>query len=257
MKNLSYVEAVESASHYNRLYQYTTYEALEKIITNNSLRLTRIDLLNDGVENQKIFKLWKNKVYVSCFTHREDESYFFWETYAKRSLEGIRISFETKQLHHLSIHPDETCEKDALVECKRSDCNHIFSSKDDLSSWGVRDYSCVDIAYVPRNLTFDDDDNFQGRIKYTEWDMEAETRLRVAIRPKCLEFYLNDTEFEYYTPENKYIFAKLPKSALKSMTITLSPHASIATKKKLDRLLKDNNLYEDVVILESILTGEV
>lgn len=84
MKNLSYVEAVESASHYKRLYQYTTYEALEKIITNNSLRLTRIDLLNDGVENQKVFKLWKNKVYVSCFTHREDESYFFWETYAKK-----------------------------------------------------------------------------------------------------------------------------------------------------------------------------
>lgn len=254
MKNLNYIEAVESASHHKRLHQYTTYSALEKIITNKSLRFTRIDSLNDGIENQKILELWKNKVYVSCFTHRENESCFFWDTYGKKSPEGIMISFDTKQLQRLSIHPDERCEKDSLAGCKKSDLNHSFSSDDDLSSWGIYDYSCLDIAYVPRNITFESDDHFQGRIKYKEWDMEAETRLRVAIRPKCLDV---DKKAEYYRPENKYIFAKLSKSVLKSMSIILSPYASISTKDKVARLLKDNNLYEDVVISESVLTGEV
>ena len=54
MKNISYERSIELAKQHKTIYQYTTYESLEKIITNRALRFTRIDLLNDYIENQKL-----------------------------------------------------------------------------------------------------------------------------------------------------------------------------------------------------------
>lgn len=86
MERYSYENAVYQANQHPVVHQYTTFEALDKIINNKSLRLTRIDLLNDTVENKHMLELWKKKVYVSCFTHREAESYFF----GKHMLEEIQ-----------------------------------------------------------------------------------------------------------------------------------------------------------------------
>ena len=60
----------ENAVYHSLVHQYTTLAALDKIINNKSLRLTRIDLLNDTVENERMLELWQKKTFVSCFTHR-------------------------------------------------------------------------------------------------------------------------------------------------------------------------------------------
>ena len=60
-----YENAVASAKKHRLIHQYTTFEALEKILCNKSLRLTRVDQLNDIVENDRMLDLWKEKVYVS------------------------------------------------------------------------------------------------------------------------------------------------------------------------------------------------
>ena len=86
--------------------------------------------------------------------------------------------------------------------------------------------------------------------------MESETRIRVAIRPKCLEVRNKAAEIEYLTPENEYVFAKLPETCFESMVITLSPYADKTLRSKVEKLLLDNGLQDKVQIRDSVLTGE-
>jgi hypothetical protein len=57
MELYSYENAVYQANRHTLVHQYTTLIALDKIINNKSLRLTRIDLLNDTVENERMLEL--------------------------------------------------------------------------------------------------------------------------------------------------------------------------------------------------------
>ena len=81
MEQYSYDNAVSQAKQHPLVHHYTTFDALNEIINNKSLQLTRIDLLNDTAENKSLHELWQKKVFVSCFTHRKTESYFFWKQY--------------------------------------------------------------------------------------------------------------------------------------------------------------------------------
>ena len=67
MEQYSYQNATYQANQHTIVHQYTTFDALDKIVNNKSLRLTRIDLLNDTVENERILELWQKKIFVSCF----------------------------------------------------------------------------------------------------------------------------------------------------------------------------------------------
>jgi hypothetical protein len=257
MDQYSFERAVCAAQQHRLIYQYTTFGALEKIIGNKSLRLSRLDLVNDKIENSAITKLWKQKVFVSCFTHREHESYFFWKTYAKGSTDGVRITFDSRTLGGLSVHPDEKCKETPLSLCKRSSIGVAASTDIKAENWGVYDYSCIDIMYLPRDETGECLENYQGRLKYIEWDMECETRLRIAVRPKGLEFISDGRINKYLIPENDYIYVLLSDEVLNSMQITLTPVANKDLRGKVERLLRENNLFDKVQINRSVLTGEV
>ncbi len=252
-----YSQAVSLANSHKRLFQYTRFEALEKIIGNKSLRLTRLDKVNDITENCQLIELWKKKIYVSCFTHREYESLFFWNAYSKGQSDGVMFSIERKYLSKLPIYTDEKCINDELNFCNKSSIDSPYSDEVSGLTWGIYDYSCIDIEYCDRKTNDDDDENFVGRKKYIEWDMEYESRLRVAIRPKILEVYADGNKLSYHKPKNEYLYAKLPKACLESLRIVLSPFAEKDLKERVIRLLKDNNLYENVSIFESVLTHEI
>lgn len=257
MDKYNYQNAVDRAKKHSVISQYTDLCALKKIIGNKTLRFTRMDKVNDKIENDKIHELWKNKVYVSCFTYREYESYFFWNTYAKCKPCGIMISFQTKHLHDLLFYPDEKCQTSHLEACKQTIPEATFNENVSSEYWGVYDYSCIDISYIPRSMDLKKLDHFQGRIKYHEWDMECETRLRIAIRPKCQEYFIERDKFLYRRPSNEYLYAKLPDECLQSMTITLSPFDNGVLKDEVEKLLKDNDLYGKINVIESIFTGEL
>ena len=259
MEKYSYENAVNNAQKHTVISQYTDLYALRKIIGNKCLRFTRVNELNDLVENQNMHDLWKKKVYVSCFTHREHESYFFWSTYCKSNPCGVMISFQINTLQKLNFYPDEKCQEIPLAECQKTILNSPFSENVSADTWGIRDYSCVDVGYIPRGMKFDEIEHFQGRIKYHEWDMECETRLRVAIRPKGYEFNFQcKEEDKYFRPLNKYLYAKLTSECLETMTITLSPFGdSVGLKEDVEKLLIENGLYGKVKILDSNLSGEL
>ena len=116
-----------------------------------------------------------------------------------------------------------------------------------------RELSCSLI----RNQIPQENEYFQGRIKYHEWDMECETRIRVAIRPKCQEAKSFRALDRYYRPSDKYLYAKLPIGSLETMTITLSPYAHDSLQEEVENLLKYNNLFGKVKVIKSILTDEL
>lgn len=253
----TFEDAVANASKHQWVHQYTRFDALEKIIGNRSLRLSRIDTLNDTLENRHMHDLWKKKVYVSCFTHRAYESYFFWKTYAKGCSSGVMLSFRSSCLQGLSIHPDAKCEEPPLEKCNRSELSTAFSPAVDASTWGVFDYSVLDVMYCPRNINLSKLEHFQGRLKFQEWDMECETRIRVAIRPKGIEYQFTDDKQYFYIPGDDYVYAKLPEECLKSMIITISPYADDSLRCKIEQLLTANGLQYKIPIRRSVLTGEI
>jgi hypothetical protein len=258
MENYSYENAIRSAERHHIIAQYTDLYALKKIIGNKCLRFTRVDELNDLVENQNMHDLWKKKVYVSCFTYREHESYFFWSTYCKCKPCGVMISFQANTLQKLSFYPNEKCHGMPLDECRQTIQNSPFSENVSADTWGIYDYSCIDIAYISRDIKFDEIEHFQGRIKYYEWDLECETRLRVAIRPKCLEVkWQGGNNDIYLRPDNKYLYAKIPLECLETMTITLSPFCNVSLREEVEKLLSENGLYNKIKILDSCLFGEI
>lgn len=263
----SYQEAAERGKSHKRLYQYTDIKALEKILTNCSLRCTRADKLNDVKENEKIIDIWKKKIYVSCFTHRDYESYFFWKTYALKKEEnitieeaikkGIMLSFEVSTLTDLEVYSDSECNSAPLSLCKMTDDSVNFDATVNTTFWGVFDYSFIDVSYVSRNDSLEQIDNFQGRVKYHEWDMECETRLRIAIRSRGEEVQYENGVFSYYTPNEEYLYVKLSEECLKNMTITLSPFADNESSKAVDTLLKKLRLDGVIEVKNSVLMSEV
>lgn len=256
MEQYSYENAVYQANQHILVHQYTTLAALDKIINNKSLRLTRIDLLNDTVENERMLELWQKKTFVSCFTHRDSESYFFWKTYSKGDPTGVKLSLDARSLCQLTIHPDAMCAEEQLSICKRTILDSSFADAISSEAWGIYDSSLVDVMYIPRGQHLENIEHFQGRFKYVEWDAEKETRLRVAIRPKCLEFRAQGRELQYLTPSNEYVYVKLSDACFENMGITLSPFASDDLREKIEELLHKNNLIDKVRIHASVLTGE-
>ena len=165
------------------------------------------------------------------------------------------ISFSTEHFLNLSIHTDENCVLPALQPCKRTDINKSYCENISAENWGIYDYSCLDITYVDRSKEIEIPENFQGRIKYSEWDSESETRIRIAVRPKCFEYDFKTRE--HRPPKNEYLYAKLPLPCLEAMTITLSPFADPTLKEKIEMLLKENDLYGKVRVLDSVIRDEL
>lgn len=63
MLNKYAYEAIANDRKHQWVHQYTTFSALERIISNRTLRLSRIDQPNDRVENDHLVDVWK-KVYA-------------------------------------------------------------------------------------------------------------------------------------------------------------------------------------------------
>lgn len=257
MEKYSFKNAVNLAQQHNMIHQYTKYDALEKIVNNHSLRLTRLDLVNDSVENEALIELWKNRIFVSCFTHLDHESYFFWHTYSEGSSDGVMLSFDRSLLKNLRFYPDDICKDEPLDYCKRADANIQFSPDIDTNKWGIYDYSLIDVFYLSRDKSENDFENHLGRFKFNEWDMEKETRIRVALKPKCFEAKLEGTDIIYLKPKNKYIYAELPDNILETMIITLSPFSNDELQQKIEALLYKNCLYGKSMIRSSTLKGEI
>ncbi len=272
MKNDMYAELKKRAMNHILIHHYTTIKSLENIITNNSLRLSRLDIVNDTYENKRINDVWKNKIFTSCFTYRENESYMFWKLYAGE--EGVRLSFDSEyfRTNRISVYADSEC-RQCFEYYEKSDVTHKRNI--DYLDWAIRDITYADIKYTsefsqfeeidPESATFFYNCNMLGKnknftfslcpglIKGIEWDSEQEVRLRVALSYKGMSNSVVNgspcTPFKYiYIPINE---------AVKAITITMNPWHCQDFKERLIKLLKSNPLTCNCKVAESSMINQV
>lgn len=243
---IQFEDAKIKAKELKYLNHYTTLNTLKIILNNRSLLLNRIDKVNDLMEHKRIGEFSNKKGFVSCFTSRERESYFFWKVYSHREEKqtGVRITFPISIIDCNDFYFDSECKK-PLTVIKRaySKCNH-YDCEDD---WGLLNHyaskiiyadSLNDFCYIDEWLksNFGDCVNFKDEtfeynalpclVKTSEWDSEEEIRIVAFVRPKGLETILGETCFvknKYPQPRFDRIYLKLPEKILKDCIFTISP----------------------------------
>lgn len=240
----AYEESKKLALSHKKLYHYTNFKALREILTNMSLRATRLDGVDDKKENNRIDEFWKEKLFVICFTYDEVNEQKFWDNYT-RDNQGVRIEFEPKTLQNLTVYLDKEC-KNKLEYINRSDSQ--YNNKD---AWGYMDISMLDIEYVDdlyEGLVYDEDfpnlihNDKTGFAKEKSYSWENETRIRIALRPKGFENVLINKAFRTIKPNFNHIYIKITEEMLNGMRIILNPNADIEFKNQVENLCNNLNL---------------
>lgn len=204
-----YNELTENAKKHNMLYHYTSLEGLKQISKNKSLKLTRLDKVNDPCENSRINSLWNKRIFVSCFTHSMDNSEYFYKYY-----NPVRITIKVDHSINM-VYEDSKCTMPVSIK------NYPSITKDmdyrQLNDFEVYDISIADIYYTDdfgKHFLGNGHESNAGLIKLTNgydtnyvtrnWKTEKETRVRVAIKPKGIGAYLNEkNDICYYAlPEH-------------------------------------------------------
>ena len=219
-----YETLTQKANMHRLLYHYTSIESLEIILKNKSLRLSRLDQVNDPKENQRITSLWKGRVFVACFTNCIDNEMYFFENYGP-----VRITFLNNFCHSQVFIDSELTRKMLSFKTdynSRSDMN--LKSYDQADEWCIYDASFSDIYYtddLDMHIAKDGDESNAGLIKtkigldkngvLRDWSVEKESRLRLAVRTIAFEPFLDGDCFKYPNPPFEYLFISIDNLILK------------------------------------------
>ena len=218
-----------------RLYHYTTYESLICILKNKSLRLSRMDLLNDKAE-QKLGRLDEHtQNYIMSFT-RDKEYVSMWAMYGRPSGIKIRLDFNRK----LFV---DAINNNFYFDSLKTRKIMLYSSKNP-EMFAKKDFLISDIVYFDKktkelrhnengfkNISAANDtiDKMTGFIKYDVWEFERETRLRV----KMHNGFNNITNSMDNVP--KYVYAGISDDLIKDFHITFNPWLSNDMKEEIKK----------------------
>ena len=246
---------IDKAESTQRLFHYTTFEALLSIIEGKTLRLSRLDLLNDKAE-QKIGQ--HNdiiKSYIISFTKKK-EYVSMWAMYGKSSGIKIRLDFSTSEFLKSIDKFYYDSEKTKLVTFDKT--KKLFNLPDKQ----FNPIQLSDVAYLDKDkmkirhnggtingLDVNDKliDKMTGFIKYDAWEFEKETRLRVQLNRTA-------TNTEEKLPN--YIYCAISEELINSIHITFNPWMTPLLKKEIKKSL--NSLCGfDVPCNDSADDGEI
>lgn len=243
-----YHELSVRASNHKVLFHYTRMETLPFILEEGSLRLSRIDKVNDPMENERITSLWRRRIFVACFTHTIVNEDYFWRNYG-----NVRIVICPERLRGRGVFLDAECQravpKKPSVEER---CNWKYlKNGTDLDNFYQRDITMADVYYTDDLKKHIAEDGFeenagliklrcgyddQGRMR--DWSIEAETRLRIALNiigvPPIGDKEM--TDHYHIAPRSEYLYVPFPWEDIE--TIELSPYCSDEEKERFAAYLK-------------------
>lgn len=235
------------ADEVSYLNHYTSLCSLETILKNKSFMFNRIDKVNDLIEHSRIDIFDDRKVFVSCFTKRQNESYFFWKSYSHKQEGriGIRISFPPEVAALNEFFFDSECTR-TIPFVDRTEFNYDSYSEE--QDWGIRLFGTFNVHYLTNlnDLTYEDSNlkeflegcvttcrlpsrkhHLPGIVKTVEWDSEEEVRTVVFMRPKGPETILarpSDGDVDKNPqPSFDSLFLSLPTYLLEKCIFTVSP----------------------------------
>lgn len=243
----AYLESVNKAKKYRYLYHFTSFDNLKKIIANQALRLSRITELNDPIEAERVTSVWRDKCFILSFTNTLENCDYFWREYAPNN--GVCIVFNNENIRpDICIYQDEKLENAMpSIQVNRT----RYDRYDRISDWRIRYVTKADVIYVDNIEEYVYENGREisaGLIKSKKgkndtniikpWEIERETRIRVAVRPIGFEYVNNEGRIEAPTPPFQYIYMRLPKVE----RIIVSPYCVGMDRKEIEDYLLSNQI---------------
>lgn len=248
----------------NRLFHYTSFRTLKKIIKNKEILFNQISRVNDGKEaklfnNSEVSKL----VFVSCFTHLNTESIPMWYIYGKNNKQRngndtVRIEFKFKTTDIISSFIDECRASKNSTDKNIIWWKSIRSGIHPKIEWYYH-IKTSDVVYRIQEIEKHPIKNNEiyslssmGRIKRKEWQYEKETRLILVMRT------LNSN---ISVPNIDYFLIPIKFCNLEMITVTFNPWMESGLKEKIKHFFSTVKEFQRLGIqtkfYDSILTGEL
>lgn len=187
-------------------------------------RMSKIssEILNDITEKDILDNIWKDKIFIACFTNSMND--YFWENYAKGKKQGVCIEIDMEKFKYNKI----LSEKGIILGNKT---DYSYDNENNEIEWIIYDISGLEVVYKDNpSLDYYYDENLiclyggcvdinkddfryynnQGYSKKSdEWGQENEYRIRCAVRPKGQETYIKGTRILYHRPDFEFLFIDL------------------------------------------------
>lgn len=231
------------------VYQYTSIETLERILTNKTIRFNSLSNVDDIEEKYTTdFGDYGRFCFVTCWVAEEKELVPMWEMYGDK-MKGVRIK--------LPVNPFEKFENNF--------------SKIEISNGEVLEYKgfIVSPPYKANlfNIYYDDNEekrkpkiinvsgkditvrtDLLGRYKNKYWEFQKEWRYKVFIYPFSLnemQVITKDRHMLINVLRNRQLpfsdlYLKLDELKLQDIEITMGPKTSLENKNYVTYLLKKN-----------------
>lgn len=223
-------KAINLKSGNERLYHYTTFESVMKIIQDHTFRLTRTDLLNDKAEMKIGNKEKAIHHYIMSMTEAK-EYISMWAMYGRPSGIKLRLDFSKLELlkiinqsNQSSIYSNDyysrvEVDKDGIIQCSPNKIHNLFGID---MLYPIR---FAHVAYINkeknklrcnnrpfRSFKVDEKsiDDLTGFSKYDAWEFEKEIRLLV---------HLDNNE-------PTHIYLPITDDLINSFSITFNPWIS-------------------------------
>lgn len=240
-----------------KIYHYTSLDNLALILKNKTIRLNRLDRMDDPCEcNFFSYGMHCSPyTYVSCWTESDEESIPLWNMYAKGG-NGVRIGIEQDCIDWEKCDPSYFIPQEQ-VELPPEDEKSSSLSMEILpfSIYGevglgncfhrmkYNDRNKIDkeiiiggnSSKIMKQLTGDNFYKYIALYKDAVWAFQKEARFRLFGVPRISEHEIMPyAEFEQivknktYNPIN-YIDLDLKESVFETMDITLGPNSTLST----------------------------
>jgi hypothetical protein len=227
-----------------RIFHYTSIEALAMILSNRTIRFSRLDTVDDPDEYSYRNTYGINPaqfIYVSCWSNNPNESIPQWKIYGNNQ-RGVRISLD-HEMFHISY---EDIDKGRIVPFLLDkqfnfDKDYIASLpyvNDHTEHEFFKAISCVanpksemEGEYIKIDRKTGTDLGKIGVCKSHDWHFLNEHRFRICVVPK--KRYTDrvtpfDIAFRDNTPyKEKYVDLPVIDTVLENIEITLGPEVGV------------------------------
>lgn len=242
------------------LFHHTSIETLALILSAQTIRFSRADMVND-LEELKIIDLpaMKKCVFVSCWTASENESIPLWKMYGS-NLKGVRIKLPTDMFRrgskpYLAAHGKcHLINLMSLENVVQRGTNH---------HWIPYIFGPTKIRYSKSNaVSVLNNDELMvdriGTVKLQHWKFEEEYRYLIipdALWNQEKKRFQIDKPNSIVPVDQDSVDIPLSESAVNSIEVTLGPAATVAEHCIVDALL--SKFTKRARVKESNLKGKI
>ena len=182
----------------SKLFHYTSIGSLALILKNRSIRLSRLDTVDDVSEAlSKDAVQYAKYLFVTCWTDKEEVSIPFWHMYTP-NMAGVRLGLSTPIFQTYSIKSDSNkalvandFEGKSILPLERLHGTNYIVMPENPFKFYKMEYTDDEDLLHPQVYSLKEDGARSlalgnlGKYKKTEWSFQDEWRYRLLIFPSA------------------------------------------------------------------------